>query len=109
MFSSLSSVIDISQQATVVSFTTFYHRMVISLSAVVGGAIEQTIPRGYSYKPKFLPWFSYTIRYYYIVKENYFHCRFKKKPSDYFYDRFAFYRKLVKTPQVRQAYMVEVS
>jgi hypothetical protein len=32
----------------------------------------------------------------YIAKKNYFHRRFKKWPSDYFYDRFAYYRKLVK-------------
>jgi hypothetical protein len=46
-------------------------------------------------KSNFPPWFSHTIRYY-IAKENYFHHRFKKKPSDCLYYRFALYRKLVK-------------
>jgi hypothetical protein len=58
---------------------------VTSLSAPVRGAMEQTIPRGYTCKSKFPPF-----------KKKYFHRRFKKKPSDYFYDRFAFYRKLIK-------------
>jgi hypothetical protein len=66
-----------------------------SLNAAVPDAMEQAIPRGYSCKSKFPPWFSYTLRYY-IAKKNYFHHLFKKKPSDYFYDRFPFYRKLVK-------------
>jgi hypothetical protein len=64
---------------------------VASLSA----AMEQAIPRGYSCKSKFPAWFSYTLRHY-IAKKNYFHRRFKKKPPYYFYDRFVFYRKLVK-------------
>jgi hypothetical protein len=34
---------------------------------------------------------------YYIAKKNYFHYHFKKKQTDYFYDNFAFYLKLVKT------------
>jgi hypothetical protein len=66
-----------------------------SLNAAVQDAMEQAIPRGYSCKSKFPPWFSYILRYY-IAKKNYFHRRFKKKPSDYFYDRFTFYRKLIK-------------
>jgi hypothetical protein len=66
-----------------------------SLNAAVSGAMEQAIPRGYRCKSKFPPWFPYTLRYY-IIKKNYLHLRFKKKPSDYFYDKFAFYRKLVK-------------
>jgi hypothetical protein len=70
---------------------------VASLNAAVRGAMELAVPHGYSCKSKFPSWFSYTLRYY-IAKKNYFHRRFKKKPSDYFYDRFAYYQKLVKTP-----------
>jgi hypothetical protein len=36
---------------------------VASLNTAVRGAIEQTIPRGYSCKSKFPPWFSSTISY----------------------------------------------
>jgi hypothetical protein len=68
---------------------------VASLNAAVNDAMERAIPRGYSCKSKFPHWFSHTLRYY-IAKKNYFHRRFKKKPNDYFYDRFSFYRKLVK-------------
>jgi hypothetical protein len=63
---------------------------VASLNAAVRGAMEQAIPRGYSCKSKFPHWFSHTLRYY-IAKTNYFHRRFKKKPSEYFYHRFAYY------------------
>jgi hypothetical protein len=58
--------------------------------------MEQTVPRGYNRKSKFPPWYSNTLSYY-IVKKNYSRSHFKKKRSDYFYDKFAFYRKLVKT------------
>jgi hypothetical protein len=75
--------------------TTSVDAAVASLSAPVLGAMEQAIPRGYSPKSKFPPWFSHTLRYY-IAKKNYCHCDFKKKPSDYLYDRFVLYRKLVK-------------
>jgi hypothetical protein len=68
---------------------------VASLNAAVRGAMEQAIPHGYSCKSKFSHRFSYTLRYY-IAKKNYFHRRFKKNSSDFFYDRFAYYRKLVK-------------
>jgi hypothetical protein len=61
--------------------TTSVDVAVASLNAAVSGAMEQAIPRGYSSKSKFPPWFSYTLRYY-INKKNYFHRRFKKKPSD---------------------------
>jgi hypothetical protein len=74
--------------------TTSVDTAVANLNAAVRGAMEQAIPRGYSHKSKFPPFFSHTLRHY-ITKKNYFHRRFKKKPSDYFYDRFAFYRKLV--------------
>jgi hypothetical protein len=58
--------------------------------------MEQAIPRGYSRKSKFPPWFSHTLRHY-VAKKNYFHRRFKKKRFDYFYERFALYRKHVKS------------
>jgi hypothetical protein len=35
-----------------------------SLNAAVQDAMEQAIPHGYSCQSKFLPWFSYTLRYY---------------------------------------------
>jgi hypothetical protein len=68
---------------------------VASLNAAARGDMEQAIARGCSSKSKFSHWFSYTLRYY-IAKKNYFHRRFKKKPSDYFYERFSYFRKLVK-------------
>jgi hypothetical protein len=68
---------------------------VASLNGAVRGAMEQAIPCGYICKSKFPHWFSYTLSYY-IAKKNYFHCRFKKKPSEYFYHRLAYNRKLVK-------------
>jgi hypothetical protein len=76
--------------------TTSVDTAVASLNAAVRDAMEDAIPRGYSRKFKFPPWFSHTLRHY-IAKKNYFHRRFKMKPSDYFYDRFALYRKLVKS------------
>jgi hypothetical protein len=69
---------------------------VSSLNATVRDAMEQAIPRSYNQNSKFPSWFSYTLRHY-IAKKNYFHRRFKKKQTDYFYDKFAFYRKLGKT------------
>jgi hypothetical protein len=65
------------------------------LNATVCGAMEHIIPRGYSRKSKFPPLISHTLRYYF-AKKNYFYRRFKKKPSDYFYNRSALYRKIVK-------------
>jgi hypothetical protein len=122
---------------------------VASLNAAVNDAMQQAIPRGYNYKSKFPPWFSYfkvlhkknsvasvckqtiptgqpslvsevsanfgwsvphgqrdeSLRpysrisrlKYYTAKNYYFHHRFKKKPTDCLYDRFSFYRKLVKS------------
>jgi hypothetical protein len=64
-------------------------------TASVRDAMEQAIPLGYTLKSKFPPWFSNALRYY-NVKEKYFYRRLKKKRSDYFYDKFALYRKLVK-------------
>ncbi|PNF36765.1 hypothetical protein B7P43_G11156, partial [Cryptotermes secundus] len=68
---------------------------VASLNAAVRSAMEQAIHCGYRYKSKFPHWFSYNLRHY-ITKKNDFHHRFKNNPSDYFYDRFSYYRKLVK-------------
>jgi hypothetical protein len=68
---------------------------VASLNAAVRGDMEQAIPCGYSCKSKLPHCFSYTLRYY-IAKKNYFHRRFKNKPSEYFYHSFAYYRKLLK-------------
>jgi hypothetical protein len=68
---------------------------VSSIKVAVSGAMEQAISRGYGCKSKFPHWFSYILRYY-IIKKNDFHRRCKRKPSDYFYNKFAYYRKLVK-------------
>jgi hypothetical protein len=76
--------------------TTSVDTAVANLNAAVRGAMEHAIPRGYSRKSKFPPWSSHTLRHY-IAKKNYIHRRFKKKPSDYFYERFGLYRKLVKS------------
>jgi hypothetical protein len=76
--------------------TTSVDTAVASLDAAVRGTMEQAIPRCYNRKSKFPSWFSHTLRHY-IAKKNYFHRHFKKKPSDYFYYRFALYRKLVKS------------
>jgi hypothetical protein len=65
------------------------------LSATVRDAMEQAIPRGCNRKNKFPPWLSNTVRYYF-VKNNYFRCRFKKKQWNYFHDKFALYRNVVK-------------
>jgi hypothetical protein len=76
--------------------TTSVDTAVASLNAAVRGAMEQAIPRGYSRKSKFPPWFYHALRHY-IAKKSDLHHRFKKRPSHYFYDRFALYRKLVKS------------
>jgi hypothetical protein len=68
---------------------------VVSLNAAVRGALEQAIPCGYRCKSKFPHCFSYTLKNY-SAKKKYFHRRFKKKPSEYFYHSFAYYRKLLK-------------
>jgi hypothetical protein len=70
---------------------------VARLSAAVPDAMEQAVPCDYDRKSKFPPWFSNTVRYY-IVKKKYFHRRFKKKRSDNFYNKFAFYRKRLVEP-----------
>jgi hypothetical protein len=59
--------------------TTSADTVVANLNAAVRGAMEQAIPRVYSRKSKFPPWFSHTLRHY-IYKKNYFHRRFKNKP-----------------------------
>jgi hypothetical protein len=68
---------------------------VSSLNAGVRDAMEQAISSGYKSKSKFPPWF-YNILRYSIVKKNYLNRRFKNKRLNFFYDKFAFYRKLVK-------------
>jgi hypothetical protein len=67
-----------------------------SVNTVIGVAMKQAIPRGYSSKSKFSRWFSYTLRYY-IVKKNYFHRHFKNKPSDYFNTDSTFIENSLKT------------
>jgi hypothetical protein len=76
--------------------TTSVDTAVGSLNAAVNGAMEQAVPRGYSRKSKFPPWFSHTLRHY-TAKKNYFHSRFKNTTSDYIYNRFTLYKKLVKS------------
>ncbi|PNF31813.1 hypothetical protein B7P43_G09329, partial [Cryptotermes secundus] len=69
---------------------------VASLNATVQAAMEEAIPRCPTRKSKFPFWYSSSLRYY-IGKKNYFHRRFKKKQTDHYYDKFIFYRKLVKS------------
>jgi hypothetical protein len=59
--------------------TTSVDTAVANVNAALRGAMEQAIPRGYSRKSKFPPWFSHTLRHY-ITKKNYFNCCLKKKP-----------------------------
>jgi ribosomal protein L24E len=54
------------------------------------------IPLGSIRKTKYPSWFSATLRYF-IRKKNYYHKRFKKKNTDYFYNQSSKYRNLVKT------------
>jgi hypothetical protein len=68
---------------------------VTSLNTVVLNAIDQAIPHGLIRKSKFPHWFSSALRYN-IRKKDYYYRRFKKKNSDYFYNKFSFYHKLVK-------------
>jgi hypothetical protein len=48
--------------------TTSVDTAFASLNAAVSGIIEQAIPRGYSRKTKFPPWFSHTLRYFIVKK-----------------------------------------
>jgi hypothetical protein len=65
------------------------------LSATVHDAVDKSIPYSHAWKSKFPPWFSKALRYY-ITKKNYYHCRFQKKQTSYYYDKFVFCCKLVK-------------
>jgi hypothetical protein len=60
---------------------SFVDAALASLNAAGRGNVEKAIPRGYSCKSKFPPWFSYNLRCY-IDKKNYFHRRFEKKLAD---------------------------
>jgi hypothetical protein len=68
---------------------------VTSLNIVFLNAIDQAIPHGFIRKSKFPHLFSSALRYN-IWKKDYYYRRLKKKNSDYFYNKFSFYRKLVK-------------
>jgi hypothetical protein len=68
---------------------------VASLNAAVRCAMVQAIPCGFSRKSKFSPSLYNTLRYYF-VKKHYFHHDLKRKQSDYFYDKLAYYGKLDK-------------
>jgi hypothetical protein len=59
-------------------------------------AIDLAVPYGYVKKHKYPAWFSGKLKAY-IKKKNYFYRRYKKHKAGRFYDRFSFYRKLVKT------------
>jgi hypothetical protein len=67
---------------------------VASPSGIVHDAMEKSIPYSYARKSKFPPWFSKALRHY-IAKKDYYHRRFQKKQTSYYYDKFVFYRKLV--------------
>jgi hypothetical protein len=75
--------------------STSVDEAVACLSTTVHDAIEKSISYSHARKSKFPPWFSKALRYY-IAKKNYYHLRFQRKQTSYHYDKFAFYRKLVK-------------
>jgi hypothetical protein len=77
--------------------TTPVDSAVACLNAAVEDAMEQAIPRGViNSNSKFPHWYSLSLRYY-ITKKNYFYrCFKKKKKSDCLYQKFSYYRKLVK-------------
>jgi hypothetical protein len=69
---------------------------VASLNVTVHWAMDQSVPRGFIRKIKYPSWFSATLRYN-IGKKKYYHKRFKKKNTDYFYNQYSKHCKLVKT------------
>ncbi|PNF20040.1 hypothetical protein B7P43_G05817 [Cryptotermes secundus] len=77
--------------------TTSVDSAVAGLNAAVQDAMEHAIPRGIiNTRMKFPHWYSSSLKYY-IRKKNYFYRRFKKKKSDCLYQKFSYYRKLVKS------------
>jgi hypothetical protein len=65
------------------------------LNTAVTQAINSAVPSGRITRHKYPIWFSGRLRAY-VKKKNYYYRRYKKHKTDYFYDRFSFYRKLVK-------------
>jgi hypothetical protein len=65
------------------------------LNFAVTQAIDLAVPSGHIQKHKYPDWFSGKLKIY-IKKKNYFYRRYKKYTSDCFYDKFSYYRKLVK-------------
>lgn len=66
------------------------------LNDVIIKAINLAVPIGRVSKHKYPAWFSSRLKTY-INKKNYFHRRYKQFKTDCFYDKFSFYRKLVKS------------
>jgi hypothetical protein len=65
------------------------------LNFAVTQAIDLAVPSGHIKKHKYPDRFSGKLKTY-IKKKNYFHRRYKKYKTDCFYDKFSYYRKLVK-------------
>jgi hypothetical protein len=66
------------------------------LNVAVTQAIDLAVPSGYIKKHKYPACFSGKLKTC-IKKNDYFYGRYKKFKTQYFYDKFSFYRKLVKT------------
>jgi hypothetical protein len=64
------------------------------LNAAITQATNLAVPSGCVTKQKYPIWFSGRLRTY--IKKNYFYRRYTKCKTDSCYDRFSFYRKLVK-------------
>jgi hypothetical protein len=76
--------------------TTTVDAAVTCLNTAVQDAMEIAIPRGIANPNlKYPHWYSSSLRYY-IKKKNYYYRRFKKKKTDCLYEKFSYYRKLVK-------------
>ncbi|PNF19791.1 hypothetical protein B7P43_G14658 [Cryptotermes secundus] len=65
------------------------------LNIAVMQAINLAVPSGWVKKRKYPIWFSGRLIAY-VKRKNYFYRRYKKHKTDRLYDRFSFYRKLVK-------------
>jgi hypothetical protein len=74
---------------------TSVYAAVDRLNVVVTQALDLAVPSGHIKKHKYSAWFSGKLKTY-IKKKNYFHRRYKKYKAACFYDKFSYYRKLVK-------------
>jgi hypothetical protein len=65
------------------------------LNFAVIQAIDLAVPSGHIKKHKYPAWCSGKLKAY-IKNKNYFYRRYKKYKTDCFYDKFSYYRELVK-------------